>query len=405
MRRSRSALLSLSNLLTSNFSTLILCILIFSTVSFAAAPDRITGPIVSGQLIKLSAGVPMKARSQYDQGPADPSIELSYMTLLTVPSASQQRAITRLLAQQQDPRSSLYHKWLTPEQYADRFGLSPNDIQKITTWLQSKGFSILEVARARNFIVFSGTAAQAESAFQTQIHNFKVNGEMHFSNTTPPMIPAALSGIVTGFHGLNNFRPKSQAKRGQPAYTFAYQGSDYFFLAPGDIAAIYDVSTLQNSLDGTGQTLAVMGQTGIYQTDLTNFRQNFGLSAISCATTSDIITSCDTSNFKYILVNGSAETIYDDPNSYDDLPEADLDIEWSGATAPKAQVIFVTATDSNGDGVWDSWYYAVDNTVAPVITMSYNAPCELVEAETPGGEGTIKPNEGTFTSDDLELQI
>jgi subtilase family serine protease len=193
MRRSRSALLSLSNLLTSNFSTLILCILIFSTVSFAAAPDRITGPIVSGQLIKLSAGVPMKARSQYDQGPADPSIELSYMTLLTVPSASQQRAITRLLAQQQDPRSSLYHKWLTPEQYADRFGLSPNDIQKITTWLQSKGFSILEVARARNFIVFSGTAAQAESAFQTQIHNFKVNGEMHFSNTTPPMIPAALS--------------------------------------------------------------------------------------------------------------------------------------------------------------------------------------------------------------------
>ena len=404
MRRSRSALLSLSNLLTSNFSTLILCILIFSTVSFAAAPDRITGPIVSGQLIKLSAGVPMKARSQYDQGPADPSIELSYMTLLTVPSASQQRAITRLLAQQQDPRSSLYHKWLTPEQYADRFGLSPNDIQKITTWLQSKGFSILEVARARNFIVFSGTAAQAESAFQTQIHNFKVNGEMHFSNTTPPMIPAALSGIVTGFHGLNNFRPKSQAKRGQPAYTFAYQGSDYFFLAPGDIAAIYDVSTLQNSLDGTGQTLAVMGQTGIYQTDLTNFRQNFGLSAISCATTSDIITSCDTSNFKYILVNGSAETIYDDPNSYDDLPEADLDIEWSGATAPKAQVIFVTATDSNGDGVWDSWYYAVDNTVAPVITMSYNAPCELVEAETPGGEGTIKPNEGTFTSDDLELQ-
>jgi hypothetical protein len=398
MRRSLPVLLSLSKLSLSKLATLILVILIVSTVSFAAAPDRITGPIVSGQMVKLSAGVPMKAQAQYDRGPVDPSFELSYMTLLTVPSASQQKAISQLLAQQQDRRSPLYHKWLTPEQYADRFGLSQNDIDKITTWLKSEGFAIVRVARARNFIVFSGNAAQAERAFQVQIHNYKVNGEMHFSNTTPPMIPAALSGIVTGFHGLNNFRPKSQAKRGEPAYTFAYKGNDYFFLAPGDIAAIYDVNKFYNNgVDGTGQTLAVMGQTGIYQTDLTNFRQNFGLSPINCTTTTDIITACDTSNFKYILVNGTAETIYDDPTGEDDLPEADLDIEWSGATAKNATVIFVTATDATGGGVWDSWYYAVDNIVAPVITMSYGS-CEVAEASN-GASG-----EGTFNSDEAELQ-
>lgn len=61
MRTTRSALLSLPN-----FSTLILCTLIFSTLSFAAAPDRIAGPVVSSQLIKLSAGVPLKAQPQYD---------------------------------------------------------------------------------------------------------------------------------------------------------------------------------------------------------------------------------------------------------------------------------------------------------------------------------------------------
>src|SRR5208337_4057672 len=113
------------------------------------APDRITGPIVSSQLIKLSAGVPRRAQPQYDRGPVDPSFKLSYMTLLTVPPASQQKAVDRLLAQQQDPRSPLYHQWLTPEQYADRFGLSLNDVQKITGWLQSQGFSIREVARGR----------------------------------------------------------------------------------------------------------------------------------------------------------------------------------------------------------------------------------------------------------------
>jgi hypothetical protein len=80
MPRSSSALLSSTKL-----STLILCILIFSTLSFAAAPDRITSPVISSQLIKFSAGVPLKAQPQFDQGPVDPSFKLSYMTLLTVP--------------------------------------------------------------------------------------------------------------------------------------------------------------------------------------------------------------------------------------------------------------------------------------------------------------------------------
>src|SRR5260370_33905668 len=63
MQPSSSPLLSLSRL-----STLILCTLILSTLSFAAAPDRITGPVVSSQLIRLPAGVPLKARPQFDQG-------------------------------------------------------------------------------------------------------------------------------------------------------------------------------------------------------------------------------------------------------------------------------------------------------------------------------------------------
>src|ERR1700693_3328582 len=161
MPRSSSALLPLSN-----FSTLSLCIVILSTLSFAAGPDRITGAVVTGQFVRLPAGVPRNAQPQFDQGPVDPSLKLGSITLLTVPSASQQKAISRLLAQQQDPNSPLHRKWLTPEQYGDRFGLSAGDIKKITNWLQSQGFSIGRVARGRNWITFSGTVAQAESAFQ-----------------------------------------------------------------------------------------------------------------------------------------------------------------------------------------------------------------------------------------------
>ena len=77
------------------------------------------------------------------------------------------------------------------------------------------------------------------------------------------------------------------------------------FLAPGDIATLYDINALYNAstpIDGTGQTLAVIGQTDIFITDINDFRTGFNLSTISgCTTdpTSGVVTLCDTPNFKY----------------------------------------------------------------------------------------------------------
>lgn len=385
-------------------SCVVLSVLILSALCYGQQ-DRIIGPINTTKTVKLSGGVPAKAKRKYDQGPVDPSLKLSYMTLLTAPSAAQQRDLNLLLAEQQNSRSPLFHQWLTPEQYADRFGLSTNDIQKLTTWLESEGFSVINVARGRNFIVFSGTAAQAESVFQTQIHTFDVRGEKSFSNTAPPSIPAALVGIVTGFRGLSNFRLKPSIKQRNPQYTYSGSGGAERFIAPGDIATIYDTTKLASAgVTGTGQTIAVIGQTNVYLADLVDFRSTsspvgFSLPAITgCSkNSSGILTSCAAGSgnlLQYIQVNGNSGGA----PSLGDLPEADLDLEWSGATAPNAQIIFVNASDPNGGGVWDSWYYAVDNKVSPVITMSYGT-CEYNEAQNNGLTG-----EFTFVSDEAELQ-
>jgi hypothetical protein len=408
MRRSSSALLTSSTPSTFKLSTsgllLALCLLILSTFSLAAPPDRITGPIVPSQLIKMSGGVAMQARPQYDRGLVDPSLKLGYMTLLTLPSASQQNAIDELLAQQQDPHSAEYHEWLTPDQYADRFGLSPNDIQKITRWLQSQGFTIYRVARSRNFIVFSGTAAQAEAAFRTPIHNFDVNGEKHFSNTTSPSVPAALSGIVAGIRGLNNFRAKSHVLRSKPNFTAPDTSASGYWIAPGDITTIYDIQPLYTAgITGATQTLAVMGETDVYLADLVDFRSAFTLPAIAspgCTLNANlVITACNTTNFQYVLYGTDTTGL---PNSIqDDLTEADIDLEYSEAVAQDAKIIYVNSPDPSGNGVWDSWYYAIDNKVSPVITLSYGG-CELGEAlfsaQFPG-------NRGTYALDEPELKL
>jgi len=362
------------------FSSAALIVALFSSLSYAATADRISGALSGGQTVALQGYVNRHARPQFDRGPVEPGWRFGSIMLQTVPTPSQQKDLTRLLAEQQDRNSPNYHKWLTPEQWADRFGLSVNDVRKLTTWLKGQGFTSIHVARGRNWILFSGTAAQIQSAFGTEIHHFNVNGEMHVANSTSPKIPSALSGVVTGIRGLDDFflKPPNHS-RARPYY---FDGNPPGFpelIAPGDIATMYDIGALYtNGIDGTGQTLAVIGQTDVYQTDLVDFRTDFGLSSISCTTFTgtDVIQSCNDPHFVYMPVGTDPGTVL---NS--NLIEADIDIEWAGATAPNAQIVYVNAPlivsgSTTSGGVDVAWHQAVDSQVAPVISLSYGN-CEF----------------------------
>jgi subtilase family serine protease len=357
-------------------------LLLVPTLGFAAQADRISGPIDSSQKTVLPGTVHPLAKAEYDQGTVGSTLPFSSVTLVMAPSPSQQAALDQLLAEQQDRTSPNYHKWLTPEQYADRFGLSQNDINRIGLWLQSQGLTVVRVARGRNAIVFSGTAAQIQSVFNTEIHRYNINGAQRIANATPLEVPAALSEVVTAVRGLTNFRFKPMYVRASPGihphYTATVSGQTYYVLAPGDIATLYDINSLYSAtptpIDGTGQQLAIVGQTDVYLADINDFRSGFGLSTIpsTCTTDSSGIVEmpCNTTNFEYMLVG----TDYGVSSA--DIIEADLDLEWSGATARNAQIIFVNApTNETSGGVGVALQYAIDNAVAPVISMSYGL-CE-----------------------------
>ncbi len=351
--------------------------LLASTLCFAQQPDRITTAIDSSHMVTLQNHVPPLAQSRYEQGLIDPSRPLNVSMLFT-PTAGQQAALRELLEEQQNPESANFHRWLTPEQYADRFGLNQNDINRITEWLQSQGFKVVGVARGRDAVTFSGDAAQVQSAFKTEIHSYDVDGKMHFANSIPPMIPAALSGIVGGFRGLHNFFPHPQIR---PHPDYSITGFSTHVLAPGDLATIYNINPLYQlatPIDGTNQKLVIVGQTDIYLADVNNYRSGFGLSTIpssasSCASSTVagevgvISAPCDTTNFQLVISGNGG-----DPGlSPGDISESDLDIEVSGSIARNAQIIFVTS----GLGVDDSWSWAIDHNLAPVISISYGL-CE-----------------------------
>jgi subtilase family serine protease len=352
-----------------------------SSLSYAATADRITSPL-SSQSVALHGNVDHNALPKFDQGPVDPGMRMGTMTLLTLRTPSQQKALASLIAEQQDQKSPNYRKWLTPTQIGERFGLSQHDLQQIAAWLKAQGFTGIYIAHGRNFVSFNGTAAQAEAAFGTEIHRYNVNGTLHYANVTSPRIPAAMAGVVTAIRGLNDFRPRALGvhRRVRPYY---YDSSEFGqIIAPGDIAAIYDINALYSNLptaiDGTGQSIAVAGQTDVYLADLQYFRSGFSLPAISCTTnSSNVITACSDPHFLYVLDG-------DDPGiSEGDLGEADLDLEYSAAVARGAQIVFVNSTN-----VFESYYYAIDNDgISPfptisAISLSYGL-CEL------GDEGYI----------------
>ena len=370
--------------------------LLASSLCFAAQPDRISVPIDSSQTVALTKSHHPEAQPQNDTGPVDPSFKLTSITMLMAPSPAQQKALDELLAEQQDRNSPYFHQWLTPSQFADRFGLSPSDLAKVTTWLSSQGFQVLRVGGSRNSIVFGGTAAQVQKAFHTEIHNYRVDGHVHFANTTPVLIPAALDGLVSSIMGLHSFvarpathiRGRSAGRRAQPDY----YGGDYVFpnfLAPGDIATIYDINPLYNAatpVDGTGQTLGIIGETDVYLADLNDFRAGFNLNQISGCTlnSSGVITACNSTYFQYVPIGSDPGTTY----PCGDLSEADLDLEFSGAIARNAQIVFfndpfvydpTTCQIISGGGVFSALTAAIDpssgSIIAPVLSMSYGS-CE-----------------------------
>src|SRR5579863_3609399 len=119
-----------------------------------AQPDRLLAPIDTRSMVTLKGNTDPKAQPRYDQGLLPASQKIAGVRLVAKLTARQQADLDQLLAAQQDPASPDYHNWLTPEQYGERFGLSPNDIARISAWLVSQGFSVDYVARARNYVMF-----------------------------------------------------------------------------------------------------------------------------------------------------------------------------------------------------------------------------------------------------------
>ncbi|HEY1206350.1 MAG TPA: protease pro-enzyme activation domain-containing protein [Bryobacteraceae bacterium] len=323
----------------------------------AGPPSRIQADIQSRQTFRVTGNIHPLVASAQDQGEVPETLALPRIAIHFKMTAAQQADLDQLAEAQQNPSSPQFHQWLTPEQYADRFGLSVSDLNRITAWLQRMGFTEVQAGRGRTFVTMSGTAAIVRYAFQAPIHHYRVNGTLHYANAAEPALPIELEGMVAGILGLNDFHPRPHVRH-RPRYTSSITGIHH--LAPGDFATIYNLQALYNAgINGAGQSIAVVGQTDIQLSDIEAFQTASGLPV---------------KDPQRILVPGSLDPgTPQDPSTgyYLDLGETDLDLEWAGAVARGATIIYIYSTDV----INYSLTYAIDNAVAPVVSVTYGG-CE-----------------------------
>lgn len=308
---------------------------------------------------------------------------MKHLQLVLKPSAARQTAMESLIANQHNPKSAQFQKWLTPEQFGKQFGVVDGDIAAVTSWLASQGFTVNNVYPNKTQIDFSGTAAQVNQAFHTQEAVYTIGTEKHLANASDISVPAALQLVVAGVMGLNDFRPTALVKKPEIAQWNAGKkgfvskskpasGSKVISqalnfnstergLVPNDLATMYGIRTIRaNGVTGKGITIAVVEDNDMVRSDWTNFTSTFNLAQyggtfqqINPAPTSGTSNCVDPSTNFLGEPNDDGETL--------------LDAEWATAIAPGANIVVASCAD---DG--PNYYPLTSNIFGGVFIAATN---------------------------------
>ena len=348
--------------------SLMLSVVMFGAgAAFAhAETTTITSNVDDNVTVQLAGSVAAPVAFATDKGSLPSSHAFSHILLGMKRPAASQSALDQLVADQQDRNATRYHHWLHAADLR-QFGPAQPDIDKVTEWLRSQGFSINAVSPSGMTIDFSGDVAAVSKAFHTGIHAFQLKGESHVANITPLSIPAALAPAVDGVT-ISNFFPQPQFV---PKSNFTIPTGDgnlsFYAVAPGDFYTIYNLDPiysgsagLPKAIDGTGVTIAVVEQTNILASDWNRFRSAFGVGVVA-------------GTFSQIHPGGCAN-----PGRTPDETEAALDAEWAGATAYNAYIVNAScAATEMTFGVMTSLQNLIEkmDTDASIYSISYGG-CE-----------------------------
>lgn len=349
-----------------------------------ASPHRVLEVVDANDRIAIPSLVRPWVKRALDLGAVPPSTAAPRMLLLLSRSSDQQQALSDFLSDLQNPASPRFHHWLTPAQFGDAFGVNADDLQAVTNWLQSQGFSVTKVAKARNLIEFSGNVGQLEQTFQTPVHRFSSNGVITMTGIAAVRVPRALAPVIKGLVNLDSDKPRTSVVEAAPARydpsthrikadltLFNSAGGPVLYTDPADAATIYDTpnaalnpSYTGSTLDGSGVNVGIVGDSNVNLVPVGYYRQAFLNEAAGSV------------NLPTVIVDGN------DPGINNDEVESFLDLEVLGGLAPKAKLYYYASDSSDlSNGIQNAIARAIEDNIVSILSISYSS-CEASQGTT-----------------------
>jgi subtilase family serine protease len=248
---------------------------------------------------------PSRSRAGRLAGAVPPSARVELDLVLRV----RENAVRRYLRGLYDPRSPLYGHYLSPTGFGRRFGLSGDSLASLRARLRASGFRILAAYPDRTAVRVAATAATVERVFGVTLRTFvAASGRRYRSPDRQARVPRSLARWATAVGGLDT-RPLATVDS-LPAEA----------IRPDDARTAYDLAPLyqkaNGSVDGHGQTIAVLSIDHFSQQHVDAFSKQYGL-PLGLRVQSKRISAADLS-------------------TYD---ESDMDIEIVHSVAPRAQIV------------------------------------------------------------------
>lgn len=272
--------------------------------------------------VRLSGHVPTKAISQATHlGSVEAGAEISLTFALPLRNQCELEALVQKMYDPAD--AAHYGKYLTPEEFAERFAPTSEDYEKLVDYAKSLGLTVNGTHANRVLLNVSGPLESLEKAFNLRLHHYKKSdGRIFHAPDSDPEVPASISSLIHGMFGLDNHavrRTYNRKKHGSElavvshAVPHGHPSGPSGGYSPSDLLTAYNLSSV--SLDGSNQAIALFELAGYQASDINEYTSHFGLPAAKLTN---------------VLVDGGSSTGID--------PEVTLDIELALALAPASQI-------------------------------------------------------------------
>jgi subtilase family serine protease len=364
-----------------------------STFFFAAAAQAEQRPIMTSHVPEaVSSGVaPLVGHL-----PSEQRLSLA----ISLPLRNQTE-LDDLLQQIYDPQSSNYHKYLSVQEFAARFGPSESDYAAALSFAHANGLAVVDTAANRMVLDVEGPAASIESAFHVTlgVYQHPTEARTFYAPDREPTVD--LDAPVLHISGLDNYslphaknirasldnsQPRSQDAAGKT--TGSGPGGDFI---GSDMRAAYYGS---GPLNGKGQSVGLFELAGYEISDVKNYFSKVGQPLKVPV--------------KGVSLNGVS--LKCPPASCDDSEQA-LDIEMAISMAPRLEQVVVyvgsnyvsifnqMAVDNTSKQLSCSWGWSDDESQLDPIFKEMMAQGQSVFVAT-GDSGSSTPGDVVWPADD-----